>query len=621
MKHTRLNTLLTSALAAALPLTAAAQSINWTGNGNVNNGGNWSASSNWDSPPPSATDTATLGNVSTGTRTIAYDAAASGSLLALEIFQTTAGATNTLAIQRTLKIDTPFTIGATAGGAIVHFGNTASAISLEVGAGYPGITINSGGKFIHDFVTNASTGNDLKSHVTVNTGGIYQVGSSASGSSSTTAQATITKSLTLNAGSTLSLDTQNRPQVRLAVQGNFTASGATISTTNGTGGSIFLDGAANTIANTSIGSINLTLRGSGVKTLSSDTALNRLYINGRNNADLAITLSAPTTTGLYLTHENADKAVTLKLGTNLSLASNAVQLNATNGSASSTATTYVIDTAGNTLDLSAGQNYGKWTANKGNEQKAIWDLQNSNASETGTIKARAFDLSASNVETKLGANLVLEAISGPNANSLASNLSGTGLIDATSAFRFNAGNTSHIGTLESNRDIGILEVKNGTLSIVGNADFSAKGGIHISATATLDLAQRNIASGKYTFELAGSQIGKLTGGATTIPLAASNLAFDLTIAPVIGTYDMFDTTHGITGTPTSVSITGTYLNEQTIALVKNGTDWTTTTHGYTFTFSTATGYLIVAQNIPEPSTIAFLGAFAVFLIALYYRHR
>lgn len=616
MKNTITNKTFALTLAAALPLISSAQSIiNWTGNTNSNNNGTWSSSTNWDSTSPAANDTAILGDVTTGTRTITYDEAASGSLSTLQIIQTTAGATNTLAIQRALKISTSFSIGANAGNAIVHFGNSSSAITLEVGDGYPGITINSGGKFIHDFVTGSGTGNDLKSHVTVNSGGVYQVSSSASGTSSATSQATVTKSFSLNTGSTLLLDTQSRTNVRLAIQGNFTASGASISTSSGSGGSIFLDGATNTLTNTTIGSINFTVRGSGAKTFTSDAALNRLYITGRSGADLEVAVSAPTTTGLYLTHESADKSVTFKLSSNLSLASNAVQLNATGGAASGT-TTYRIDTNGHTLDLSLGQNYGKWAANKGNEATASWDLRGN-----GIIKARAFDLSAANVVTTLGADLVLEAISGANENARASNLSGTGAIDAASVFRFNAENANHAGSLESNRDIGILEVKNGTLTITGTSDFTAQGGIYVSATSTLDLAQRNLASTKYTFGLAGSQIGKITGGISALSLANADLTFDLETAPSIGSYDMFDTAHGITGAANSVSITGTYLGNQTISLVQSGTDWSISHNGYTYTFSTATGYLVIGQAIPEPGTIGLIGAIIALIATFVCRRR
>lgn len=599
---------------AALAGTVHAQTAIWTGDGDADNSGDWSAASNWSPSVPGSGATASLGDVSAGTRVVTYDASASGSLGALDLIQTTAGATNVFSIKRDLALDGDLVVGANGGDVEVSLGNAAAKTTLTVGSSGSGnITVNNGGKFALDFVTDSNTGSDLLAHVTVNNGGAFQVGSSASGTHASTSQATLARSLTLTSGSSLVLDTASRAAVRLAVQGNFTANGATLSTTSGSGGSIYFDGSSVSLTDTTIGTINFTVRGSGAKTFSSDTALNRLYLIGRNNAALEVSVTAPSTTGLYLTHESAGQSVGLKLTGDLALAANGVQLNATGGATSGT-TTYIIDTNGHTLDLSLGQNYGKWTPNKGTETTAVWDLRGTG---TGGIKARAFDFSTANVQTTLGAGFILEAISGSNASSRANNLSGTGTIDAASVFRFNPADASHAGTLQSNRDIGILEVKAGTLTIDGSTDFAAQGGIVVDAGATLNLDTRTVASPAYTFGLNGATIGRITGGSSAVSLAGTTLVFSFTGTATAGTYDAYATTYGITGSPDSVSIAGSYILE----LSRSGNIWSGTTGGYTFSFSSETGYLVVTQAIPEPSAVALLAGAAGLLAAGFWRGR
>ncbi|PTX96237.1 hypothetical protein DB345_10635 [Spartobacteria bacterium LR76] len=591
----------------AVATGAASAQITWTGNGNPNNSGAWSDSANWGGSVPDIGDTAGLGNVTSGTRTVTYDAAASGKLGGIDITQSTAGAVNAFSIKRNLTLTNGFAIGATAGTSEVRFGGAAEKITLQVGANAssPGITVESGGRLVFDFIQGSSSGNDLASNVIVNTGGVFQVGSSATGTSASTAQNTLTRGLSLAGGSVL-LDTTSYSAVRLAIQGAFSSTGGSISTTSGSGGSIFFDGPSVSLANTTIGSVNFSVRGSGTKTFQSDTALNRLYLIGRNNADLEVSVTAPTATGLYLTQESAGRAVALKLTGNLALASNGVQLSATGG-ATSGVTTYQVNTNGHVLDLSLGQNYGKWTPNKGSETTALWDLRGSNG--TGGIKARAFDLSAANVQTVLGAGLVLEAISGSNVNSRASNLSGVGEIDAASVFRFNPADTSYAGTLRSNRNIGILEVKAGTLTIDGDVDFNAAGGIVVAAGAELNLGARAVGTSKYTFGVNGANIGKLNGGTTPVSLAGSTLIFNFESSAQAGTYEAFANPGGITGGLGAVQIAGLY----SLNLANSGNEWNGSTGGYNFSFSSETGYFTVSA-VPEPSTTA-LGVSGAALVA------
>lgn len=604
----------TSTLPSLLPLallasTAAAQTSIWTGNGNANASGDWSSPSNWSDSVPGAGSTAVLDNVTAGAREVTYDATASGSLGSLSLLQTTAGASNAFLIKRDLVLDNNLTIGASAGSALVHVGNAAAKNVFTVGASGSGqIAVNSGGKLVLDFATGTNLGSDLFAHVTVNNGGVFQVGSSASGSTGNTAQATLTRSLTLGPGASLVLDTATRANVRLAIQGNVVANGATISTTSGTGGSVFFDGASVSLTDTNIGTSHFTVRGSGAKTFTSDGALNRLYLVGRNNAAMELTLGAPSATGLYLSHESANQTVGFKLSADLSLANNAVQLTATGGAASGT-TTYTVDPNGHTLDLSLGQNFGKLTPNKGSEASAVWELRGTSG---GRIVARGFDFSTANVQTNIGAGLVLEAVSGANGASQSSNLSGSGDIDATSVFRFNPVNPAHPGTLESGRDIGVLEIAAGKLQIVGSADFAARGGIVVAAGAKLDLGDRSVAAPSYTFGIQDGATGLLIGGAAPVSLADTDLVFRFSDVAAPGEYSPFDTAHGFSGGPASVSITGAHV----LSLDQIGRIWSGTVDGFSFSFSAETGTLVVGAAIPEPSTAALLlGGLALAAVA------
>lgn len=588
-------------LLLVLATGVASAQYTWTGNGDSNNSGNWSDSYNWGGTVPGEGDSAQLVNVTSGTRTVTYDVLSPGTLVALDIIQSAVNATNGFVIKRNFTLSDGLTIGATAGNAEVRFGGATEKITFQVGAGSssPGITLGAGGKFIFDFIQGSNAGNDLAARVTVNTGGIFQVGSASTGTTSSTAQNTITRNFAL-AGGALVLDTTNHSAVRLAIQGAFSATGGSIFTTSGSGGSIFFDGSSVSLANTTLGSVNFTVRGSGEKTFTSDTALNRLYLIGRNNADIEVLVTAPTTTGLYLTHESVGRTITLKLTDDLALASNAVQLNASGGAASGT-TTYQINTNGYTLDLSLGQNYGKWVPNKGAETTAVWSLLGTN--REGGVRARAFDFSSANVQTLLGEGFVLEAISGSNINSRASNLSGVGIIDAASVFRFNPSDVSHPGTLQSNRDIGILEIASGTLAIDGTMDFNAQGGIVIASGAELNLGQRSVGSSKYIFGVNGSNIGKLSGGTTAVALVGSTLIFNFESAAEDGIYEAFANPEGITGGPDQVLISGLY----SLTLANSGNEWNGSAGGYNFVFSSETGYFTVSA-IPEPSVAALSGA-------------
>ncbi len=80
-------------------------------------GGDWSTTTNWNpNGNPTSGDTATLGDVTTGTRTVVYETGAnSGTLTGLTLTQTSA-AVNELEVQRSLTIADAVTLEASGGG-------------------------------------------------------------------------------------------------------------------------------------------------------------------------------------------------------------------------------------------------------------------------------------------------------------------------------------------------------------------------------------------------------------------------------------------------------------------------------------------------------------------------
>ncbi len=95
---TRLALFASTLLAASLPLSA--QTVNWDGNGNADASGDWLTDANWagDVAPSTTAITAGLVNVTSGTRTISINNGEAVTAKNLLFTQSTAGATNLLAI-------------------------------------------------------------------------------------------------------------------------------------------------------------------------------------------------------------------------------------------------------------------------------------------------------------------------------------------------------------------------------------------------------------------------------------------------------------------------------------------------------------------------------------------
>jgi len=198
-----------------------AATITWDGGGTSNSSGTWSASANWNPDTtggPIVSDTAILSDVSTGTRTITYDAGASGALDTLTFTQTSA-ATNSLVLNSNLTVTNSVTLGALAGGTssiTISPTGASQGITLKI----PTLNVNSGGSLIFGFGANtASVPQTLSGNLTI-AGGSVTVLTPNTG----TAYGEVTGTLIMTSGS-IYIGGDSSHGGRLQIDGNFTASG------------------------------------------------------------------------------------------------------------------------------------------------------------------------------------------------------------------------------------------------------------------------------------------------------------------------------------------------------------------------------------------------------------
>ncbi len=584
MKLSR-NLFVSSVLALAASSTLHAQT--WDGNGTANAGGNWSTAVNWAGDvAPITGNTANLDDTGAN-RTIVYDTGASGALGTLNLNQSSAFA-NILDIQRSLTVTNAITLGAASGTERISFntGNTPTAGSTLTASG--GITLNSGGELQLAAFRQASTNtifqSDITGSVTV-AGGTLTVratDNNAAGNTATSASNTITSNLTMSSGLLVIDNATGLPDRRLSVNGNFNVTGGAISTTLvGTNGTLFLNGGTNTLSPTTFdtdlgitlgaaaqsltSTVNmgaLTLRGTGIKTVTTSGTVGQILLLDGNNGTLG-------------------SATALRLGSNLTLSSGATQLSAATFSQSPEATTnitnYAIDTNGFTLDLSTGGSSGVWTPNVGASGNVpTWTL-----SGTGKIRANAFNLNTATVTTTIASGTTLEAVGG---NSTASNLGGTGTVDPNSTFRYaGAAATGTPATLTSNRNLGDIEVASGALRMLTGStgtvqDLRVTGGTFdldtntTRAFATISLTGGTLANGTYATNetdysglATGTVSGKLTGAkqllkSTAGTLTISNSGNDYSGATVISAGTLALGNANALGNTPNLQITGGTLD-------------------------------------------------------------
>jgi len=513
----------------------------WDGNGTPSAGGNWSTAANWNPDTvPTTGNTATLGDT-TANRTIIYDVAG-GALGALNVNQTSAFS-NILEIQSTgLTITNLITLGATTGTERVSF-NTVNNASTLTATG--GITLNANGElslsaYRVSSVATVNAGN-VTGNVTVS-GGTLQIratDNNAAGNTASSATNTITGNFSMSSGALIIDNSTGLADRRLTVTGgtntNITG-GAISSSLVGGGGSISLDTtnvvfkptsfdtdlvlevARNNVQTVDLGSTivnTLRIRNTGVKTVSSTATIGQIQF------------SDAFTTG----------TTTLKLGTNLTLASGSAKPNVMSfGNTPDAGRIDVgIDTNGFTLDLTPGTGIN-WTPNASGQSgvtSTVWNLLGS-----GTIKSPAFNFNTANVTVNVAANTVLTASGG---NSSANTLSGNGTIDPNSIFRYSGTAVDATpATLTSNRNMGDLEVISGALRILAAStgtvqDLRVSGGtLDLNAStsrtfATISLTDGTLANGDFATSEAGYTLengtvsGRLVGSKTLNKTTAGTL--------------------------------------------------------------------------------------------------
>jgi autotransporter-associated beta strand protein len=578
---------LTSSSAALFIALAAspgilADTITWDGNGSNDASGNWSLGDNWDTTAvPGALDTAVLTDVTSGTRTVTFDTAATSPVQQIDFNQSTAAATNVLDLQKNLTVTNAITLDAAAGTERISIGSTAAASFVLTPTG--GITLNPGGELVMTSATNTAGrgftfGNTGGSGTTTIQGGTLTVAPTTGTSTGTSAAInTHAGSLTMTSGSLVIDNITGQQDRRLTIQGVVNITGGTVSSTKAVAaGNLTFSSGSPVVFNPDSFSTNLHMSldrgaGDGAQSLSTNKTLGNMLF--RSTGVKTVTSSAIGTGigQLQIIDGNGTggSQTTVQLGSNLSSNAGANMPAAMNfgNTHESGRIDLGIDTNGFTLDLTAGAGSGAWTPNKSTQSgvtNTVWNLSGS-----GVIKANRFNFNTADVTTNVAANTVLTAAGG---NSTATDLGGTGTIDATSTFRYSG--TAAVATpatLASNRTIGMLDVTSGTLKLSGTLDAAgtttvAGGTLIVPLTASLyggttgswTAANLNVLSGgTLAFGVGGAGEFATTDVTSLLTILAASsdnglragaaLGFDTTNASG-GTFTVADTLADTTGT-------------------------------------------------------------------------
>lgn len=505
----------TLGIALFMPGHAHAAAVSYTWN-NGNTGGNWSTIANW-SPAtsligPTTSDTVTLSDVTAGTRTITYDAAASGAVGTL-VFSQTDAATNSLVVSSSMAITNAVTLGASGGGtANITLATTGASQSLTLNV--PTLTVNSGGSLILGFGASTGSGNmKVYAHGSglVISGGLVTI--AAPTAYSGTPVIALDGAFTMTSGTLNFGQTSSTNAGRLNVYGNFTATGGVISsvgTPSMLGSQLQMGGATNTIVGATLDANTTLYLIGGDQTLTTDQALNALGI--RYNGTKTLTSSNANHTVASLQWANGVNAgtTTLKMGSDLQVG-NAFQSVGPGGSG--TTVNFVIDTAGHTL--TSGTAFTAINRTNGNTGVVNWTFTTSTG--TGTIAAPSFDLSRIEygMTSSVGANTIIQATASGTSNL---GLTGYGTIDPTSTFLSTGGSAS----LLTNRAIGNLTVGNGTASYLKlisgtSTSITAAGTVSVATSGTLDINAQNL-SGAGLSGVSGATVTNLNATASALTL-------------------------------------------------------------------------------------------------------
>jgi hypothetical protein len=650
----------TAAAAAAFAMFAAplAAQTSATWNDATATDNWWSTAANWNpaTVPDGSAATALLDPVTTD-RTVVYDGdadnnnnanatAPTGQLGTLAITQTAAAA-NTLEVRRSLALANPLALTATNGGNARLYLNAAGAAdagdrfaaigSTPVLTAPGGITIGAGGRIDIAWHAPAAGGTlyAINGDITID-GGTLALQRQNKTSGSTAASVRITGDVTLASG-TLQLNQtpatltgySTNSDTRTYINGNFTATGGTITiATSSYGNDLYLSGATNRITsdvklqNTNSNSA-IILSANTDQTLTGGATLNRLVISGSNNdgTEKVKLVGLNQVSTLAITGSN--NSLRLKLDNDLRVTTT---LTATNQTGTSNRQNY-IDTNGHTLDASTAPFALTGSYDTTTGTGTTWRITGD-----GTLKIPAINLATGKATTIEGTTTIVATAPGA-ANNLTGGHHATtpGTISATSTFAYAAPANSAASTLETNRAIGHLRIDSGTLKLTGatgtaDADADATDitatSVTIKAGATLDITDRAFTTPALTLGITDTAAASILTDASTFDTTGLTLTldFDVTAAtpPAPGTHALIGTGATTIVNLDTIVLSGLYAGNTLTA----ANAWKATIDGHDITFNPATGALsILTTSIPEPATAALILAVALATAATIHRKR
>ena len=492
---------------------ALAATITWDGNGSNDASGTWSTAVLWDTDTvPGGTDTAVLTDVTTGSRIVTLDTAATSPIQQINFNQSTAGATNVLDVTRSVTVTNAVTLGAAGGTAELRLTPTSAGNITLTSSG--GITVSSGGLLTMGATdpgvrrTSQVTGN-----VTLDGGSIYVT--ALDPALANAVSRTITGTLAMSSG-TVTLDTTGAlTDTRLQFNGNATVTGGDFARVGTRTPQLVLSGATNSMAPSSFNTgIQISLQSGSGQTLSVGGPIGELIMRNTGLADTTatktVTLGASATTGrLAFGVTNANGTCNMVLGSHITTTNtplNASMPAGAYGSAGSPVN-FGINTAGFLLDLNAsrgGSGSITWTPNitGGTGSTTNWNLSNSGTALQGGIKVGNVNFSSA-TQVNVGAGVAIEITGGSNT---AINLGGGGTIHPSSRLTYTGTTTTTPATLTTNRSIGDLVVNSaGTLKLL--------------ATSLTNAYQQNVTISKGSLIV---EANSLLGGPAATPIKLSD---------------------------------------------------------------------------------------------------
>ncbi len=557
---------LVGAFSGAFPVTSQAATSTWTGTTGL-----WS-SANWDSTPVLG-GSVTLGNVSTGTRTVTYDnTATTGTIASLTMTQTSAGL-NQLFVTGTagLTVSSAIVLGATSGTAELRVGD--STTTNNTGYTYftasGGMTINSGGVLNFQVGGSSSGGSPtLVGNITISGGllGVLVGGNHYSANS-----AIINGNITMASGTIRLADPiDSYSRGRLSINGTFIATGGLIIGGNNTLNEIYAN-------NITVGS-GVTLTQNPSFCVSVNNGVITIDTTGAGILQARTWSHSGTTTNTFKTSSTAALQATgigfgvaydgvrqkIVLGSNLTKTGTSVTpIQSNYGAGSGNNSEYELDLAGHTFDASAY--VAAWAPNTSGGT-AKYFITSSTAG--GVYKLQQIDLSPASTQTTIGAGVTLQ-LSGGNGATI--NLSGTNTFATTSTVLYTgAATTGSAAVLTTNSTLGNLTVKNGAVKVSGSA-LTTSGAITVDAGGTLDVSSyaakaggglvlgSSTASGVIT-GAQGLVLAGTDGGAVSASLISGTINSALSSGTAASTVTK-------TGSSTTVVLNGanTYLGTTTVS--------------------------------------------------------